>query len=92
MLVAVHLGQSGQPSPDELSRTPAPVITIPADATTPASAIRRIETGDGASTGSAQRHARSRAPGLCCVAKWPGTDSTVRVCRTRPGPASPEGP
>jgi len=57
MLVAVHLGQSGQPSPDALSRTPAPVTTMAADATTPASASRRIAAGDGASTVSAQRRA-----------------------------------
>ena len=67
MLVAVHLGQSGQPSPDSLSRTPAPVMMMAADATTPASASRRIEVGDGASTASAQRRGR------------PGTEPIVRV-------------
>src|SRR5258707_4614833 len=60
MLVAVHLGQSGQPRPDWLSRTPAPVMMIPAEATTPASAIRRIYVGDGASTVLPTRHARPR--------------------------------
>jgi len=94
---------------------------IPADATTPASEIRRIEAGDGASTGAAQPRARSRrrAPGVAVLlfaallfaalpfatppfaalppvsprggATGPGTDSTVRVSRTGPGPASPEG-
>src|SRR5579863_9289750 len=40
---ALHRGQSGQPSPDELSRTAAPVDMITVLATTPASARRRIE-------------------------------------------------
>ena len=48
---ALHCGQSGQPSPDALSRTAAPVDMITASAMTPASASRRIETGVGDSTG-----------------------------------------
>jgi hypothetical protein len=65
MLVAVHLGQSGQPSPDWDSRTPAPVMMIPAEVSTPASAIRRIEATDGVSTGRAHRKAVARAAGRC---------------------------
>ena len=50
---ALHLGQSGQPRPEELSLTAAPVDMITVSAMTPASAIRRIETGVGDSTGLA---------------------------------------
>ena len=50
---AEHLGQSGQPRPDELSRTAAPVDMIAVSAMTPASAIRRIDVAVGASTGRA---------------------------------------
>ena len=56
-LRAVHSGQSGHPSPDWLSRTAAPVSTMAADAATPASAIRRMTAGEGASTRSATRRA-----------------------------------
>src|SRR5215831_8326428 len=87
MLVAVHLGQSGQPRPDWLSRTPAPVMMIPAEATTPASAIRRIEAGDGASTACANCQAQRRGPDARGptlsrataprAARWPGTDPMV---------------
>ena len=52
-LCAVHWGQSGQPSPDWLSRTAAPVRMMNTDASTPASAYRRIAAGEGASTESA---------------------------------------
>ena len=52
-LCAVHCGQSGQPSPDWLSRTAAPVRMMNTDASTPASAYRRMATGEGASTVSA---------------------------------------
>ncbi len=55
---ALHCGQSGQPSPDALSRTAAPVDMITVSAMTPASASRRIETGVGASTGLVQAAAR----------------------------------
>src|SRR5215472_11119275 len=89
MLVAVHLGQSGQPRPDWLSRTPAPVMMMPAEATTPASAIRRIEDGDGASTTCASRQAQPRAPGARGpalsrataprAARWRDTDPMVGV-------------
>src|SRR5215470_9933225 len=102
MLAAVHLGQSGQPRPDWLSRTPAPVMLIPSEATTPASAIRRIEAGDGASTAWASRQAQPRAPGARgpalsratapWAARWPGTDPMVGACRIRPRAGQPPGP
>ena len=57
MLCAVQAGQSGQPRPDWLSRTAAPVMMMPADASTPASAMRRIDTADGVSTGAASLRA-----------------------------------
>jgi hypothetical protein len=47
---ALHCGQSGQPRPDELSLTAAPVDMITVSAMTPASAIRRIDRGVGDST------------------------------------------
>ena len=63
-LLAVQLGQSGQPSPDALSRTAAPVMMSPALATTPASAMRRIAVTVGNSTGAARRRAdRVRSAG-----------------------------
>src|ERR1035438_5338983 len=46
----LHRGQSGQPRPDELSRTAAPVDMITTLAITAASANRRIDRGVGAST------------------------------------------
>ena len=54
-------GQSGQPRPDALSRTAAPVMMIPAFATTPASATRRIEVGVGKRKGAAQAQTPRRA-------------------------------
>ena len=54
MSAALHCGQSGQPSPDALSRTAAPVDMITVSAMTPASARRRIEVGVGDSTGLVQ--------------------------------------
>ena len=51
MSAALHLGQSGQPSPDELSLTAAPVDMMTVSAMTPASAICRIDRGVGDSTG-----------------------------------------
>src|ERR1700751_800723 len=50
---AEHLGQSGQPRPDDLGRTAAPVDIIAATAMPPARAIRRIDVAVGASTGRA---------------------------------------
>ena len=49
-LCAVHLGQSGQPSPDLLSRTASPVDMMTALAITEASASPRIDAGVGRST------------------------------------------
>ena len=57
---ALHWGQSGQPRPDELSRTAAPVDMIAASAMTPASAIRRIDRAVGDSTGRANLEASRR--------------------------------
>jgi hypothetical protein len=54
-LLVVQSGQSGQPSPDSLSRTAAPVTMIPALATTPANARRRIDVGVGCQTKAASR-------------------------------------
>jgi hypothetical protein len=61
-LPRVHCGQSGQPSPDLLSRTAAPVTMMPAVEITPASAIRRMDTGLGAQTASAQRRSTAAPP------------------------------
>src|SRR5450755_430004 len=60
-LLEVQSGQSGQPRPDALSRTAAPVMMIPAFAATPASATRRIEVGVGKRKGSAQAQTPRRA-------------------------------
>ncbi len=63
-LLVVQAGQSGQPSPDALSRTAAPVMISPALAHTPASAIRRIEVTVGNSTGATRLRAdRVRSAG-----------------------------
>ena len=55
---ALHSGQSGQPSPDALSRTAAPVDMITVSAMTPASASRRSETSVGDRTGLVQAATR----------------------------------
>jgi hypothetical protein len=60
MSAALHRGQSGQPRPDELSRTAAPVDMIAVSAMTPASAIRRIDVAVGARTGRANLEACRR--------------------------------
>ena len=57
---ALHRGQSGQPRPDALSRTAAPVDMIAVSAMTPASAIRRIDRAVGDSTGRANLEASRR--------------------------------
>src|ERR1700687_3255343 len=57
---AEHLGQSGQPRPDELSRTAAPVDMIAVSAMPPASAIRRIDVAVGARRGRANREVSRR--------------------------------
>jgi hypothetical protein len=53
MSAALHRGQSGQPRPDELSLTAAPVDMITVSAMTPASAICLIDRGVGDRTGLA---------------------------------------
>ncbi len=50
MLCAVQAGQSGQPRPDWLSRTAAPVRMISAEVMSPASAHRRMAAAVGASS------------------------------------------
>ena len=62
-LPRVHCGQSGQPRPDALSRTAAPVAMIPAVQITPVRAMPRIAAGEGSSTAAAARPASARAPG-----------------------------
>jgi len=54
-LCTVHFGQSGQPSPDSLRRTAAPVTMIPELATTPARARRRKAAGLGRQTNAISR-------------------------------------
>ena len=49
-LLAVHFGQSVQPSPDWLSRTAAPVGMMAREASTPANAILRMASGVGRSS------------------------------------------
>ena len=68
-LLEVQSGQSGQPRPDALSRTAAPVMMIPAFATTPATATRRIEVGVGNRNGAAQAQAPERR---LARGHWPG--------------------
>ncbi len=51
----VQSGQVVQPSPDWLRRTAAPVSTMAAEASSPASAIRRITAGDGHSSSPISR-------------------------------------
>ena len=91
MLCAVQAGQSGQPSPDWLSRTAAPVMMMPAEAATPASAMRRIDTADGASTGAASmravraRDARGGGPAAALPeAESVSTDPSLAAARDRP--------
>ncbi len=57
MLLVVHSGQSGQPSPDWLSLTAAPVTMIPEFATTLASARPRMDCGLGRQTRAISRAA-----------------------------------
>src|SRR5690348_18457678 len=78
-LLRVHSGQSGQPRPDSLSRTAAPVAMIPAVQITPARANLRMAAGEGSRTAAAARPARARAPepGLRgCGVSWAGTDQS----------------
>ena len=56
-LPRVHCGQSGQPRPDSLSRTAAPVAMIPAAQITPARAMARMAAGEGIQH---RPHARGR--------------------------------
>ncbi len=90
----MHSGQSGQPRPDALSRTAAPVIMIPAFATTPASATRRIDVGVGKRKGAAQAHAPRRvlaaAPADPAEAGLALTEvALTEVALTEVGPGEP---
>src|SRR6201996_4636472 len=66
-LLAVQSGQSGQPSPDLLSRTASPVDMMITLATTAASANRRSDTRVGCSTGRERRSQACRQPGRAGV-------------------------
>ena len=85
-LLVVQAGQSGQPRPDALSRTAAPVMMIPALATTPASATRRIDAGVGKMNGAAQAQdrdlRRAAPPGAAAPA---GRATRGRATRGRGG-------
>ena len=61
----VQSGQSGQPRPEALSRTAAPVMMIPALAATPARATRRMVTSPGVERGlgPARQAAQPGGPG-----------------------------
>src|SRR5215472_6470406 len=82
-LVAVQSGQFVQPSPDWLSRTPAPVRTIRTDVTRPATAHRRSAAALGASSESdSMRHHCSAAAGALGAAD---TGSMVGDTVAQPG-------
>ena len=59
-LCFVHSGQVGQPSPDWLSRTAAPVTMLPPAAITPVRAMARSDRAEGHSTGHAARSSSRR--------------------------------
>src|ERR1700734_2090063 len=93
-LLEVQSGQSGQPRPDALSRTAAPVMMIPAFAATPARATRRIDVGVGNRNGAAQARARRRvtpAAGAGSVASGVGGGGTAprKGGGARPPPQAP---
>ena len=74
-LCVVQCGQSGQPRPDWLNRTAAPVKMMSTDVITPASAHRRSATGVGASTRPAARRpslASRRGPPRECPGRREG--------------------
>ena len=79
-LPRVHCGQSGQPRPDSLSRTAAPVAMIPAAQITPARAMPRMAAGEGSSTAATARRGSARAPGAglgWCSVSAAGTEPMV---------------
>jgi hypothetical protein len=84
-LVAVHRGQSGRPSLEELSRTAAPVQTRTAFAITEASASPRTESRVGRSTGAEKPTVTMRAPESCVVM---ATGRSTHCWRTSPGPGA----
>src|SRR5581483_10472171 len=88
-LLAVQSGQSGQPSPDLLSRTASPVDMMITLATTAASASRRSDTGVGRSTGPEIRSQYRRQAGgelMAGGAGWAGTLPIVGDPGPRRGP------
>ena len=96
-LLDVQSGQSGQPRPDALRRTAAPVMMIPAFATTPATATRRMDAGVGKRNGAAQAQAQAgrrvtpaagagpAASGLRSAGTDPMVGAWCPVCTQRPG-------
>ena len=60
----MHWGQSGQPSPDWLSRTAAPVKMMKTEASSAASAYRRMAAGEGATIEPASLRAQPGQPAL----------------------------
>src|ERR1700744_1333641 len=94
-LLAVQSGQSGQPSPDLLSRTASPVDMMITLATTAASANRRSDTRDGCSTGPEIRSQARRHPGRADVAgSAVGADETgtLSIVGDAPRPRRPVPP
>ncbi len=84
-LLEVQSGQSGQPRPDALRRTAAPVMMIPAFATTPATATRRIDAGVGKRKGAAQARARLLVAGPVAAGRVAGSvASGLRSAGTDP--------
>src|SRR5579875_1340041 len=75
---ALQRGQSGQPRPDELSRTAAPVDMITVSAMTPASANCRSDRGVGDSTGSAILARRVGGGGELTGERWDPAGSSPR--------------
>src|SRR5579875_1336618 len=92
-LVWVHRGQSGQPSPDELSRTAAPVQMRTAFAITDASANPRTEPRVGRSTGAVSRAVTRRTPEAATCASFQSNLMRRTRAGSRPAPSRhPGGP
>src|SRR5215472_18204533 len=94
MLCAVQSGQSGQPRPDWLSRTAAPVRMIRAEVITPPCAQRRSASGVGASSQSEASRAQpaparrdGAAEGVSGAARGADTQSMVGGQGGGPEPA-----
>jgi hypothetical protein len=88
-LLLVHVGQSGQPRPDDDRRTAAPVEMITALAITDARAQPRSDLGVGCQTGAISRESTRPMLTLCSRARSARVDNPVgRVSRR--GPAAPD--